>query len=161
MNIKDKFTIKNLSKKKRKPYYIIRYSMDANDGDYIKGESEWNKDEWDNAPDFFFLMLAYLAKGYSGKFSHGESWGDYYGHHWARNKHGLYDEICAFQEYYGIVCSSEWDTCHSYSDFEIEYYDEENRKHEVTIPSIDDLFKSEEEMLNAIRDAYQKVSEEG
>ena len=162
MNIKDKFKIlDNNSKKKYKPRYIIRYQMDANDGDYIKDESYWDKEEWDNAPDFFFLMLAYLARGYSGEFSHGETWGNYYGHHWSENKHGLRDEIVAFQEYYDIVCSSDWDTCHSYSGFEIEYYDEENRKHDVAIPNIDDLFKSEEEMINAIRDAYQKVSEEG
>ena len=162
MNIKDKFTIRKInSKKKFKPHYIIRYQMDANDGDYIKDESDWDKDEWDNAPDFFFLMLAYLARGYSGKYSHGQSWGSYYGHHWSENKHGLRDEIGAFQEYYGIVCSSEWDTCHSYCGFDIEYYDEENKKHDVTIPNIDDLFNSEEEMINAIKDAYQKVSEEG
>ena len=156
MSIKDEFVIQTLSDEKTEPYYILRYEMDSNDGDYIGGSSQYSKKSWDEKFEFFFLMLAYLSQGYSGKFSHGKDWGDYYGHHVAENAHGLSEEIGAFQEYYDIVCYSDWGSCHSYSDFTLEYYDEQNRKHDVYIPSIDNLFATEEEMIKAIKDAYQK-----
>ena len=160
MSIKDKFVIQTLGDEKTEPYYILRYEMDSNDGDYIGGSSQYSKTSWDEKSEFFFLMLAYLSRGYSGKFSHGKSWGDYYGHHVSENAHGLSKEISAFQEYYGIECFSDWGSCHSYSDFTLEYYDEQNRKHDVCIPNIDTLFETEEEMIKAIKDAYQKFSEE-
>lgn len=163
MNIKDKFKIEELDSTKREPYYVLRYEMDSNDGDYIRESASYYKKEWDALPDFFFLMLAYLSQGYSGKFSHGKDWGDYYGHHVARNAHGLSEAISEFQECYGIECFSDYGSCHSYSDFTLEYYDEDNRLHSVSMPSVDDLFETEEEMIKAIKDAYAdfiKQSEE-
>ena len=156
MNIKEQFKI-NKRKGKNTPHYILRYEMDANDGDYVSRSNEYTEKEWNELPDFFFLMIAYLGRGYSGKFSHGESWGHYYGHHWEENKHGLYKEIRAFQEMYEIVCHGEMDICHSYSDFNLEYYDEDNKQYSVTIPNIDDLFDTEEEMVKAIKDALKQT----
>lgn len=53
----------------------------------------------------------------------------------------------------------EYDVCHSFSDIIISYYDEENRKHDVTFKKIDDLFDKEEEMISAIKEAYNKWDE--
>ena len=156
MNIKEQFKI-NKRQERNTPHYILRYKMDANDGDYVSGENEYTEKEWNELPDFFFLMIAYLGRGYSGKFSHGNSWGNYYGHHWEENKHGLREEIWAFQEMYEIVCHGEMDICHSYSGFDLEYYDEDNKQYSVTIPNIDNLFDTEEEMVKAIKDALKKT----
>jgi hypothetical protein len=156
MNIKEQFKI-NKRQGKNTPHYILRYKMDANDGDYVSGENEYTEKEWNELPDFFFLMIAYLGRGYSGKFSHGNSWGNYYGHHWEENKHGLREEIWAFQEMYEIVCHGEMDICHSYSGFDLEYYDEDNKQYSVTIPNIDNLFDTEEEMVKAIKDALKQT----
>ena len=156
MNIKEQFKI-NKRQGRNTPHYILRYKMDANDGDYVSGENEYTEKEWNELPDFFFLMIAYLGRGYSGKFSHGNSWGNYYGHHWEENKHGLREEIRAFQEMYEIVCHGEMDICHSYSGFDLEYYDEDNKQYSVTIPNIDNLFDTEEEMVKAIKDALKKT----
>lgn len=156
MNIKEQFKI-NKRQGRNTPHYILRYKMDANDGDYVSGENEYTEKEWNELPDFFFLMIAYLGRGYSGKFSHGNSWGNYYGHHWEENKHGLREEIWAFQEMYEIVCHGEMDICHSYSGFDLEYYDEDNKQYSVTIPNIDNLFDTEEEMVKAIKDALKKT----
>jgi hypothetical protein len=156
MNIKEQFKI-NKRQGKNTPHYILRYKMDANDGDYVSGENEYTEKEWNELPDFFFLMIAYLGRGYSGKFSHGNSWGNYYGHHWEENKHGLREEIWAFQEMYEIVCHGEMDICHSYSGFDLEYYDEDNKQYSVTIPNIDNLFDTEAEMVKAIKDALKQT----
>lgn len=156
MNIKEQFKI-NKRKGKNTPHFILRYKMDANDADYIRDSAEYTEKEWNELPDFFFLMIAYLGRGYSGKFSHGEDWGNYYGHHWSENKHGLKNEIWAFQEMYDIVCSDDYDVCHSYCGFTIEYYDEDNKQYPVTIPNIDNLFNTEEEMVKAIKDALKQT----
>ncbi len=155
MDIRDKFTISELAGKV-KPYYILRYEMDSNDGDYIRDSSTYDEEEWKKLPNFFFLMLAYLSRGYSGKFSHGETWDSYYGHHLDENKHGLTEEIEVFTDHYDIMCYSDWGSCHSFSDFTLEYYDSEQRKHDVSIPNIDDFFETEEDMVNAIKEACKE-----
>lgn len=58
---------------------------------------------------------------------------------------------------YDIVCHGEYDVCHSYSDFSLEYYDENNKQYSVTIPNIDNLFNTEEEMVKAIKDALKQT----
>lgn len=45
MDIRDKFTISELEGKV-KPYYILRYEMDSNDGDYIRDSSMYDEEEW-------------------------------------------------------------------------------------------------------------------
>lgn len=159
MNIKEQFKI-NKTQEKNTPHFILRYKMDANDGDYVRDSNEYTEQEWNELPDFFFLMIAYLGRGYSGKFSHGKTWGHYYGRHWAENKHGLSDEISAFQEMYDIVCYGDYDVCHSYCGFDIEYYDEDNKQSTVTIPNIDELFNTEEEMVKSIKDALKNTGYE-
>lgn len=155
MDIRDKFTISELEGKV-KPYYILRYEMDSNDGDYIRDYSMYDEEEWKKLPNFFFLMLAYLSRGYSGKFSHGNTWDSYYGHHLNENKHGLTEEIEVFTDHYDIVCYSDWGSCHSFSDFTLEYYDSEQRKHKVSIPNIDDFFETEEDMVKTIKEACKE-----
>lgn len=155
MDIRDKFTISELEGKV-KPYYILRYEMDSNDGDYIRDYSMYDEEEWKKLPNFFFLMLAYLSRGYSGKFSHGNTWDSYYGHHLDENKHGLTKEIEVFTDHYDIMCYSDWGSCHSFSDFTLEYYDSEQRKHKVSIPNIDDFFETEEDMVKTIKEACKE-----
>lgn len=152
MYIRDKFVIQKKNEGK-KPYYVLRYEMDSNDADYIRDSVSYDEEEWKTLPNFFFLMLSYLSRGYSGKFSHGETWSDYYGHHLDRNKHGLSKEIEVFTDRFSIMCYSDWGSCHSFSDFTLEYYDSENCKHNVSIPNIDDLFDTEEDMVKTIKTA--------
>jgi hypothetical protein len=152
MSLRDKFIIEK-SDKKAEPYYELEVKMHSNDGNYIYKAVTFNKTEWEKLPEFFFLMLAYLGHGYCGKFSHGDNWGDYYGHHWEDNKHGLREEIDIFADQWNCMCYSDWGCCHSFSNMTLKYYDEDNCAHDVVIPSIDDQFKTEEEMIKAIKDA--------
>lgn len=153
MSLRDKFIIEK-SDKKAEPYYELEVKMDSNDGDYIRETVTFNKSKWEKLPEFFFLMLAYLGHGCSGKFSHGER--TYYGQHWEDNKHGLREEIDIFADHWNCMCYSEWGCCHSFSDMTLKYYDEDNCMHDVVIPNIDDQFKTEEEMIKAIKDACKK-----
>lgn len=155
MSLRDKFIIEK-SDKKPEPYYELEVKMDSNYGDYIRETVTFNKSRWEKLPEFFFLMLAYLGHGYSGKFSRGDDRGDYYGHHWEDNKHGLREEIDIFADHWQCMCYSEWGCCHSFSDMTLKYYDEDNCMHDVVIPNIDDQFKTEEEMIKAIKDACKK-----
>lgn len=155
MDIRDKFVI-HKNEGKSKPYYILRYTMDSNDGDYIRDSASYDEEEWKTLPNFFFLMIAYLGRGYSGKFSHGNTWDSYYGHHISKNKHGLSEEIEVFTDHFDIMCYSDWGSCHSFTNFTFEYYDNEERKHTVSIPNIDDLFETEEDMVKAIKDACEE-----
>ena len=153
MSLRDKFIIEK-SDKKAEPYYELEVEMDSDDGDYIRETVTFDKSEWEKLPEFFFLMLAYLSHGCSGKFSHGER--TYYGQHWEDNKHGLREEIDIFADHWNCMCYSEWGCCHSFSDMTLKYYDEDNCMHDVVIPNIDDQFKTEEEMIKAIKDACKK-----
>lgn len=153
MSLRDKFIIEK-SDKKAEPYYELEVKMDSNDGDYIRETVTFNKSKWEKLPEFFFLMLAYLSHGCSGKFSHRER--TYYGQHWEDNKHGLREEIDIFADHWNCMCYSEWGCCHSFSDMTLKYYDEDNCMHDVVIPNIDDQFKTEEEMIKAIKDACKK-----
>lgn len=155
MSLRDKFVIEKTDKK-TEPYYELEVEMDSNDGDYIRETVTFDKTEWENLPEFFFLMLAYLGRGYSGKFSHGNKRGDYYGHHWKDNKHGLREEIDIFTDYWNCMCYSDCGRCHSFSDLTLKYYDEDNCQHDVVIPNIDDQFETEEEMIKAIKDACKE-----
>lgn len=151
------FKIKKTNKK-TKPYYQIHINMDSNDGDYISGDLHVLETYWDNKDDIFFLMLAYLGNGYSGKFSHGKDWSDYYGHHYKENAHGLSKIINYVAEAEDWIQYSDWGACHSFSDITISYYDENNKKSNVTMPSIDDMFDTEEEMIETIKEAYKNSS---
>lgn len=159
MSLRDKFIIEK-SDKKAEPYYELEVKMDSNDCDYIRETVTFNKAEWEKLPEFFFLMLAYLGHGYSGKFSRGNNWGDYYGHHWEDNTHGLREEIDIFADHWNCMCYSDWGCCHSFSNMTLKYYDEDNFKHDVSIPNIDNLFDTEEEMIKAIKDACKEYSVE-
>lgn len=155
MNIRDEFVVVK-NEGKITPYYELECEMDSNDGDYITEKSCYEVDEWNKLPNFFFLMLSYLAQGYSGKFSHGEDWGSYYGHHYDENKHGLSEEINIFADHWDIMCYSDWGACHSFSDFTLKYYDEDNVQHDVAIPEIDSFFEKEEDMIKAIKEACKE-----
>lgn len=155
MSLRDKFVIEKTDEK-TEPYYELEVEMDSNDGDYIRETVTFDKTKWEKLPEFFFLMLAYLGRGYSGKFSHGNNRGDYYGHHWEDNKHGLREEIDIFTECWDCMCYSDWGCCHSFSDLTLKYYDEDNCQHDVVIPNIDDQFETEEEMIKAIKDACKE-----
>ena len=159
MSLRDKFIIEK-SDKKAEPFYELEVKMDSDDGNYIYDTVTFKKSEWEKLPEFFFLMLAYLGHGYSGKFSHGKDWDYYYGHHWEDNKHGLREEIDIFADHWNCMCYSEWGCCHSFNVMTLKYYDEDNFKHDVSIPNIDNLFDTEEEMIKAIKDACKEYSVE-
>ena len=159
-NIRDLYKIQWAdNKEKQEPEYILEFEMDANDADYIRDKTTFSAAAWNEMPDFFFLMLAYLSKGYCGKFSHGESWGNYYGHHWEENKHGLTEMINEFIEMYEIICYNEYGFCHSFSEFHLYYKDENKVIYDVEIPDIDDMFDTEAEMIFAMETAYRECVE--
>lgn len=154
-DIKDMYKI-IYNGKKIKPKYVLDFEMDSNDADYIRDYVEFSEQQWNNLPEFFFLMLAYLDRGYSGKFSHGERWDNYYGHHWEDNKHGFANMIEAFADKYQMMLWSELDMCHSFSSFDLKYYDSNSRQYNVTIPNIDNMFKTEEEMISEMNRSYEE-----
>ena len=62
------------------------------------------------------------------------------------------------------MCYTDWGKCHSYVDISIDYYDEQEKKHSVNYPSIDDLFETEEEMIATITEViedYYNSEEDG
>lgn len=89
----------------------------------------------------------------------GKDWGDYYGHHFNENKHGLSKIIFDVAEAENWLQFGEYDVCHSFSDIIITYFDEENRKHDVEFKTVDDIFDTEEEMIKVIKEAYDKWNE--
>ena len=151
------FKIKNV--KQRKPRYQIVIEMDSNDGDYIKEIIDYEVKEFESLPDIVLYALMYLGHGYKGKFSHGEDWGDYYGHHFDENKHGL-DFLGDVMKDNDLMCYTDWGSCHSYAGIDIKYIDEHNCIHPVTLPNIDTLFNSEEEMIKEIKRAYEEYEKE-
>ena len=137
------------------PYYIISFIMDSNDGDYIRGSIRINEVDWKTLHPIFFLALLYLGNGYYGKSSHGNQWGDYYGHHFKRNKHGLSELADILRDDFNIMCYTSDGNCHSYVSFVIEYYDSQDKRYTVSFPSIDDLFNAEEEMISTIKEVIK------
>lgn len=139
------------------PRYIVQYEVDINDADYRSGDIKFSIPRWNERPNFFFLMIAYLGKGHKGRFSHGEEWGAYYGNAWQYNNHGFADMIDDFAGAYGIgFCNNNGEREYSYHKFIIYFYDEHNTQFNVEIPDIDSLFDTEEEMIAAMTEAYEE-----
>ena len=161
-NLVQEFKVKK-RRKKIEPYYLISFEMDSNDGDYMRDSCEVSEEEWKMLHPAVLLGLLYFGNGYSGKFSHGKTWGDYYGHHWEDNKHGLSELVEILVDDLDLMCNTDWERCHSYTDINIEYFDESGKKCQVDHPSIDDLFDTEEEMVSTIQEAmkdYYKQNED-
>lgn len=157
-NLVEKFKI-NAKSKSIKPYYLISYTMDYNDADYMKDTVKFSEQEWKELPLAFLFAILYFGNGYSGKFSHGNNWGNYYGHHFEENEHGL-SELADIAAEFDMMCYSDWGRCHSYTKIKIEYFDEQDKRHSVSYPSIDDLFDTEEEMISAIKEAIDIYNDE-
>ena len=157
-NLAEKFKI-NIESKSIQPYYLISYKMDSNDGDYMKGTVKFSEQEWKELPLAFLFAILYFGNGYSGKFSHGNNWGEYYGHHFEENEHGL-SELADITAEYDMMCYTDWGRCHSYTKIKIEYFDEQDKRYSVSYPSIDDLFDTEEEMISAIKEAIDIYNDE-
>ena len=87
------------------------------------------------------------------------TWGNYYGHHFEENKHGL-SELADVANEFDMMCYSDCGRCHSYAKIKIEYFDEQDKRHYVSYPSIDDLFDTEEEMISAIKEAIDNYNNE-
>ena len=157
-NLAEKFKI-NAKNKSIKPYYLISFTMDSNDGDYMKGTVKFSEQEWKELPLAFLFAILYFGNGYSGKFSHGNNWGEYYGHHFEENEHGL-SELADIAAEFDMMCYSDWGRCHSYTKIKIEYFDEQDKRYSVSYPSIDDLFDTEEEMIAVIKEAIDIYNDE-
>ena len=157
-NFAEKFKI-NAKNKSIKLYYLISFTMDSNDGHYMKGTVKFSEQEWKELPLAFLFAILYFGNGYSGKFSHGNNWGEYYGHHFEENEHGL-SELADITAEYDMMCYTDWGRCHSYTKIKIEYFDEQDKRYSVSYPSIDDLFDTEEEMISAIKEAIDIYNDE-
>ena len=154
MNLVDKFKIVK-ENKPIEPYYLISYSMDSNDGDYIEGNLKISERQWKELPAAFFFAILYFSNDCAGKFSHGEAYGNYYCHHIWENKHDL-SWLANVTDDFNMMCYTDWGPCHSYAGIKIEYFDEQCKKHKVSYPFIDDLFDTEEEMLSTIKEAIDE-----
>ena len=137
------------------PYYLISFIMNSYDEDYVRGSIRIYEVDWKTLHPVFFLALLYLGNSYSGKFSHGEDWGHYYGHHFEENKHGLSELADILENDFSIMCHTSYGRCHSYVSIVIEYYDLQDQRCSVSFPSIDDLFNTEEEMISTIKEAIE------
>ena len=157
-NLAEKFKI-NAKNKSIKPYYLISFTMDSNDGDYMKGTVKFSEQEWKELALAFLFAILYFGNGYSGKFSHGNKWGNYYGHHFEENEHGL-SELADIAVEFDMMCYNDWGRCHSYEEIKIEYFDGQDKRYSVSYPSIDDLFDTEEEMISAIKEAIDIYNDE-
>ena len=118
-NLAEKFKI-NAKSKSIQPYYLISYTMDSNDADYMKDTLKFSEQEWKELPLAFLFAILYFGNGYSGKFSHGNKWGNYYGHHFEENEHGL-SELADIGVEFDMMCCTDWGRCHSYTKIKIEY----------------------------------------
>ena len=149
--LSEQFKIKE-NPKQIKPYYEIKIQMDSNDADYMNDTSAISKERWDKSPDLFFLVLSYISGDrYSGKFLKDHS----YGRHFAKNDHGLCEMIDKIAEDYDLYIYDEYGVCHSFEDIKIIYFDENSIKHDVTIPDIDDMFETADDMCNAFKKAFE------
>lgn len=149
-NIKNKFTI---NKDYIEPGYEIKITMDCNDADYMTNIIKYSETAWNEEHPLFFYMISYLSNGYSGKFSNGEMYGNYYGHHFAENAHGL-DFIYKFVEYNDWLCYNSGYPAHSFTRIEITHIDSQNNISDVNIPCIDDMFETKEEMIDTLNELW-------
>ena len=139
-----------------KPYYKISLIMDG-----MRGNIEISEDNWKKLHPVVLLGLMYFGNGWDGKFAHEVEWsrycfqytrGDYYGHNWETNEHGLSELVHILEKEIGLMLYS--GTGQKYSSYDmisISYFDNTNREFSVDLPSIDKYFDTEEEMISTIK----------
>lgn len=133
--------------------YIVCVECDTNDGDHLRDTIELDKNSFEG-DELLLLVLSYVSK-YSSKFSEGKSWNtSYYGHHVNDNKDFPWlsdylseNDILIFTEMCDMMC-------HSVSNIDIMYYDDDGIANRVKLPDIDDLFESKEEFVNYLNNLY-------
>lgn len=145
----DKFKIKTLKKKSCVPHYEIYFTMDANDADYVKDTLNVPVDDKDVNCDLLWLMVAYLNK---------------YGHHWEDDEFMSRikwedDDVSVGEVYsnFGLMLYSCDGDCHSFVEFNVTYFDEEGKRHEVEIPDIDECFPNRKDLKAALIKAYREA----
>lgn len=131
-------------RKRITPYYLIDFTMDGNDGDYVRNTIEITEEQWKNLHPVVLLGILYFNT---------------YGEDWKNDKNGfgklpyiLCDEI-------NLMCSYADEWCHSYESIDIEYFDENNIKYNVILPRINDIFKNVEEMVLTINEYMEDYIE--
>ena len=133
--------------------YSVHVTCDANDGDYMENTIKVNKSSFED-DELFLLVLSYVSK-YSGKFSDGKGWNSRcYGHHVDENKDfpWLSDYLSENSILiYAGMCDM---MCHSVSDIDIVYYDNNGIANKVELPDVDDLFESKEEFVDYLNKLY-------
>jgi len=154
-NYKDLVKEKKLESKNKTNYYEISVECeDSNDGDCVDSTIEIEdlyKDE------LFFLVLCYLntwsAFGYDGN-SNDNVFGRYLG-----------SDGDKFFNWLGKYCVSKDilihvnminQPCHSVVYLYVVRCKENNEQYEVILPSIEEIFDTEEEMVNYMNDLYNK-----
>ena len=159
----EKFKIKN----RVKPFYKISFIMSDN----MRGNVEIAEDVWKTLHPVILLGLMYFGNGWDGKFAHEVEWskycteyhpGDYYGHNWETNEHGLSELVPILEKEIGLMCYySSGQKCSSYNMIIITYFDNTNREFPVELPSIDDYFATEEEMISTIKGEIENYYKQG
>ena len=137
--------------------YMVHVTCDANDGDFMRNIIKFDKSSFED-DELFLLVLSYVSK-YSGKFSDGKGWNNKcYGHHVDDNKdfpwlsnYLLENDILIFAG----MCDR---LCHSVSDINIVYYDNNGIANKVELPDVDNLFESKEEFVSYLNKLYSTIN---
>lgn len=137
--MKKNFELKKKEIKTNKPYYELYITMDYCDGDYISKKIKVDKKKFED-DELYLLVLAYIDNSK-------------YGSHIDEDKNFNW-----INEYLGdndLMLYGEFDQCHSYEGLEIKLYEGGN-VYCVELPSIKDIFDSEEEMIEYMNNLYEK-----
>lgn len=137
--------IKNYEIKKAKieePHFEVKFEMDYNDGDYMRDEIDVCEDD-----DLAWILIAYLTK---------------HGKYWQENEllnsfaEEVDTDLSDILDWFDLMLYTDWDRAHSFTDFKVFYIDEAGLKHKVTIPDIDTIFKTDDELKAALVEAYNQ-----
>ena len=133
--------------------YTQYMECDANDGDYMRDTLEFDKSSFEE-DELLLLVLSYVSKN-GGRFSEG----------WDNPNYGCYvsenDDFPWLGEYlsdndiliYAGMCDM---LCHSISNVDIVYYDDNGIANKVELPDVDNLFESKEEFVNYLNKLYEE-----
>lgn len=146
--IKEKFQvdlrISPLVKNNPKEIYSIFIECDANDGDIVNGTLQIEKDDFESNYTLQFVLS--FVNGEYGKFRKNHAENGFYGAYINTSEIKDLSDFCIGE---GILlyCGVMDDCCHSITNIEITYFDNEGKEFEVKLPNIDNYFDTKEELI--------------
>jgi hypothetical protein len=137
--------------------YSVRLTLDYckllfNKVDHIPIEVIYSKSYFDN--NFTLKLVLAYCKGYKSTLYDDEWCGCLVGGN--RDIPELHDFL--FNE--DLIEYSDYDRCHSISRIEIRFYDENGLKHNVTLPTLDELFETKEDAIKTLNHFLKLYNQE-